>query len=151
ARGKLRATVPPQVEGFTVSTPKLELVDRGTEFGVQVEAGDRTEVHVFQGKLELFDAGSDRNVPRHKALRTGEAVHIEGPGAVRTIKSDPDAFRTARDLEARLEEELRRRQREWLAASEACRQDSTLLVYYRLEEMPADSRTLVDERIQPRP
>ena len=29
-RGKLRATVPPQAHGFTIRTPKLELVDRGT-------------------------------------------------------------------------------------------------------------------------
>src|SRR5262249_23648103 len=58
ARGKLRVTVPPQAQGFTIRSPQFDVVDRGTEFGLQV--GERTEVHVFQGKVELHD-------PRGKA------------------------------------------------------------------------------------
>jgi ferric-dicitrate binding protein FerR (iron transport regulator) len=54
-RGKLRATVPPQAQGFRIGSPKLDLVDRGTEFGLEVGAGDSTEVHVFQGKVELHN------------------------------------------------------------------------------------------------
>src|SRR5262249_25951190 len=52
ARGKLRATVPPHAQGFTVGTPKLKLVDRGTEFGVHIGEEARAEVHVFQGRGE---------------------------------------------------------------------------------------------------
>jgi hypothetical protein len=147
ARGKLRATVPAQAQGFTVTTPTLELVDRGTEFGVQVEPSDKTEVHVFQGKVDLYDAGSNRTAAGHKALTTGEGVHLDGPGALRAIKSDPDAFRTAKDLEVLLEEETRRRQRAWLINSEALRHDPSLLVYYTFQD--DESRTLVDQRSQP--
>ena len=57
-RGKLRAIVPPQAEGFTIGSPVMDLVDRGTEFGLQVGAGDATEVHVFQGKVEWAGAGA---------------------------------------------------------------------------------------------
>src|SRR5262249_3786739 len=35
-RGKLRATVPAQAHGFTIGSPTLDLVDLGTEFGMQV-------------------------------------------------------------------------------------------------------------------
>jgi hypothetical protein len=48
ARGKLRVTVPPHAHGFAIRTPKLELVDLGTEFGVQVDERQGTMVQVFQ-------------------------------------------------------------------------------------------------------
>jgi hypothetical protein len=145
ARGKLRATVPPQAQGFTISSPKLDLVDRGTEFGLQVDGGDRTEVHVFQGKVELYDAGSDRAVAPPKELTTGRALRLNGPDAVQPIESDPAAFRTARDLAARQLDETRRRQREWRSASEALRRDPSLVVYYPFQAENAESRTLLDQ------
>src|SRR5262249_54978204 len=82
ARGKLRATVPPEAQGCKVRTPQLDLVDRGTEFGLQVGAGDRTEVHVFQGKVELYDAGSDPQAAAHQELTTGQGVRLDGPGRI---------------------------------------------------------------------
>lgn len=148
-QGKLRATVPSQAQGFTLTTPKVELVDRGTEFGVQVEPNDMTEVHVFQGKVDLYDAGSNRTTAGHKALKTGEGLHLDGPGVTHPIKSDPDAFRTAKDLEARFDEEIRRRQRDWLSGSDALRQDPSLLVYYTFQAELPDSRTLLDQRNRP--
>jgi hypothetical protein len=145
ARGKLRATVPPQAQGFTISSPKLDLVDRGTEFGLQVDGAERTEVHVFQGKVELYDAGSDRAVAPPKELTTGRGLRLAGLDAVQAIPSDPAAFRTARDLAARHRDETRRRQREWLAASEALRRDPSLVVYYPFRAENNWSRTLLDQ------
>jgi hypothetical protein len=142
ARGKLRATVPPQAHGFTIGTPKLDLVDRGTEFGLQVGAGDKTEVHVFKGKVELYDPGSDRQAPAHPALTTGQSVRLDGPGGFRPITSDPDAFRT---LEEHLAEETLGRHRAWLAGSEAVRRDPSLLVYYTFQAEQPGSRTLLDQ------
>src|SRR5207245_11785406 len=60
-RGKLRATVPPQAQGFAIGAPKFDLVDRGTDFGMQVDANQEAEVQVFQGKVELYDSGADRD------------------------------------------------------------------------------------------
>ena len=56
ARGKLRATVPPQAQGFAIGSPALDLIDRGTEFGLDVGDG-KTEVHVFQGQVDVYDPG----------------------------------------------------------------------------------------------
>jgi hypothetical protein len=145
ARGRLRATVPPQAQGFTLRTPKLDLVDRGTEFGVQVGAGDKTEVHVFQGKVELYDAGPGRQAAPHQELTTGQGVRLEGSGQPHPIRPNPDAFRTARDLEQRQAEETDRRQRAWLASSAALRRDPSLLVYYTFQAEPAPGRTLRDQ------
>ncbi len=149
ARGKLRATVPPEAQGFTISSPELALVDRGTEFGLQVGASGKTEVHVFQGKVELYDPGANREAKPQKELTTGQGLHLDGPGVVRPIESNSADFRTARDLATRSREITRRQQRDWQAASEALRRDPSLLVYYSFQaEQREDalwSRTLRDQ------
>ena len=55
-RGRLRAHVPEQARGFAVLAPTFELVDLGTEFGLNVAEDGVDEIHVFDGKVELYDA-----------------------------------------------------------------------------------------------
>jgi hypothetical protein len=145
ARGKLRATVPQRSQGFTIGSPKLDLVDRGTEFGLEVDQGGRTEVHVFQGKVELHNPATGRKEPPQKELTTGQGVRLDGPGPLRPIRTDPSGFLTPRGLAALSQKDLRRRQRDWLAASAALRKDPSLLVYYPFEPEHPWSRTLRDE------
>lgn len=51
--GRLFAAVPQQAIGFTVTTPNAKIIDLGTEFGVQVDFGQTTELHVVKGKTTL--------------------------------------------------------------------------------------------------
>jgi hypothetical protein len=143
ARGKLRAVVPPQAHGFSIGSPKLDLVDRGTEFGMEVGAGGQTEVHVFQGKVELYDPAAGGKEPRHE-LTTGQGVRVDGPGEARPIQPNPAAFQTAQELAVRSQAETKRRQAAWLEASQALRRDPSLLVYYTFEPEPPGGRTLPD-------
>jgi Concanavalin A-like lectin/glucanases superfamily/FecR protein len=145
AQGKLRTTVPPPAQGFTIRSPKADLVDRGTEFGLQVDAGERTEVHVFEGKVELYDPGSDPGAAPHQDLTTGQGVRVDGPGVVRPIPPNPAAFLTARQLAARAVSEIEQRHKEWLAASAALRRDPDVVVYYPLQGEPAWSRVVVNQ------
>jgi hypothetical protein len=153
ARGKLRAVVPPGAYGFTIGSPAMDLVDRGTEFGLDVGAGGRTEVHVFQGKVELYEpASTGRVAPRHE-LTTGQGVRLDGPGEARPIPTNPDAFSTVQQLAARSQAEIQLRQRQWLEASKALCQDPSLQVYYTFEADRPGGRTLLDrsrERKDPR-
>jgi hypothetical protein len=146
ARGKLRANVPPQAQGFTIGSPKLDLVDRGTEFGLQVDGNDRTEVHVFRGGVDLYEAGSDRSAPPRQALATGQSVCVEGPGASRPIRLDPAAFRTAEFLAERGRAEAKSRQEDWQASSETVRTAPGLVVYYpfQADKNNTWSRNLAD-------
>ncbi|MEQ9070972.1 MAG: FecR domain-containing protein, partial [Gimesia chilikensis] len=48
--GKLAAYVPDEAHGFTVDTPKMEIVDQGTRFGTVVDPLGKAEVHVFEGE-----------------------------------------------------------------------------------------------------
>lgn len=144
ARGKLRARVPPQAVGFRINSPKMDLVDRGTEFGLQVDQGDQTEVHVFKGKVELHVPGAARETPRQE-MTTGQGIRLEGAGMVHPIALNPTAFLTAQDLARRSEQERDRQQRAWLAASAALRRDPDLRVYYPFEADQSWSRTLLDQ------
>jgi hypothetical protein len=153
AAGKLRVSVPPQAHGFTIGSPQFDLVDRGTEFGLSVRGAGPTEVHVFQGKVELYDAGSGRSAPARRELTTGRGLRLDGSGAARPIAPDPAAFLTAEGLAARSAREMSRRQEAWLAASRDLRRDPSLLVYYPFHGEPAWGRTLLDQaagRRQPR-
>jgi hypothetical protein len=143
ARGSLRATVPSQAQGFTIGSPKLDLVDRGTEFGLRVGTDDKTEVHVFQGKVDLYD-GAQRVAAAPKELTTGKGIRIDGPGQISSIPTDPTAFETAEGLANRAIAQLRTRQKEWLKSSHAWRRDPTLKVYYTFQQPEAWNRTLPD-------
>ncbi|MCI0464060.1 MAG: hypothetical protein L0Z62_44565 [Gemmataceae bacterium] len=156
ASGKVRVTVPPHAQGFTIGTPKLDLIDRGTEFGLDIKPGGRTEVHVFKGWVELFDPGADRKSAKPRKLERGEGVRLDGPGGpggAPAIPVNPAAFPTAQYLATRSLAETRQRQKEWLAASEALRKDRTLEVYYSFRRESQWSRTLanqVHDRPEPR-
>jgi hypothetical protein len=141
AGGKLRATVPAAAQGFTVRSPKFDLVDRSTEFGLDV--GDRTEVHVFQGKVDLYDPAARKKGPRTE-LTTGQGVSLDGAAGRRPIPTNPAAFLTAGELAARTEAEIEQRRREWTDASRALRADPGVALYYPFEPNPASPRTVPD-------
>ena len=50
--GQLFADVPANARGFRVTTPGLEVIDLGTQFGVRVDASG-ADVHVFEGEVEV--------------------------------------------------------------------------------------------------
>ena len=51
-QGSLTADVPPPATGFTVNTRRVNVVDIGTRFGVSVDPGGDTELHVMEGAVE---------------------------------------------------------------------------------------------------
>jgi hypothetical protein len=60
--GKLFAHVSKQGSGFSVSTSNSKIVDMGTEFGVLSHIDGNTEVHMYQGKANLF--AGQKNQPK---------------------------------------------------------------------------------------
>src|SRR5262245_11721280 len=142
-RGKLRATVPPQAHGFTIGSPGLDLVDRGTEFGLEV-GGGKTDVHVFQGQVDVYEPGREKSAAL-KILKTGQAASRDGPGPVNSIRSNPSSFPSAAEMAERAEGDTLRRQQEWADASKEWRKDPTLLVYYTFQPGGTGPRTLLDQ------
>ena len=58
--GRLYAIVPREAIGFTVKTPSAQIVDLGTEFGVDCSLHSDTSLHVMKGKTVLI-AGNKSN------------------------------------------------------------------------------------------
>lgn len=58
--GRLYARVPREAIGFTVKTPSAQIVDLGTEFGIECDLRSNTSLHVTKGKTVLI-AGDKSN------------------------------------------------------------------------------------------
>ena len=86
--GAVYAHVPPAARGFRVVAPGLDVVDRGTNFGVRTEAkATATEVHVFEGLVDAtaVDAGG-RPTAGPVEVTTGKAVgHAEAAAGTQPI------------------------------------------------------------------
>lgn len=88
--GRLSANVPPAGKGFTVQTPSADVIDHGTEFGVEVTAGLGSEIHVFQGEVEVKSRTEENESLR---LFTDQATRVdEVAGLPAGITVAPDRF-----------------------------------------------------------
>jgi hypothetical protein len=84
-RGRVTARVGDGAKGFTVETPSALVVDRGTEFGVEVDASGRTLVVVFRGAVDLSRNGpADSPTPAHR-LVGGDAVRVDPTGPLSRV------------------------------------------------------------------
>jgi ferric-dicitrate binding protein FerR (iron transport regulator) len=136
SQGRLRAEVPEVARGFTVTTPQLQVVDLGTEFGVAV-TGSMEEVHVFQGRVTLKTAGGPvQEVP------AGQARAVINNAEPHAIPSTPAAFAKAVDLERKAMAAQDQRQQVWQQAAIRWDADAALLVHFDFAKDAIADRTL---------
>ncbi|MFD0893860.1 hypothetical protein KBB96_10585 [Luteolibacter ambystomatis] len=89
AVGKLVAYVPKGAEGFHVDYAKGRVVDLGTEFAMDVHEDGRTELGVFDGKVQLHVPGQDvRLLQVNQALMHDD----QAEDVVSSIPLDRDKF-----------------------------------------------------------
>lgn len=89
--GRCVAHVPPMASGFTIEANGSQIVDLGTEFGVETNANMETDIYVFKGKVELTikDAPLDSKIE----LVANEGVRSSAKmGIITPIKIDTDRF-----------------------------------------------------------
>jgi hypothetical protein len=79
-RGQATARVPESSKGFAIKTPEAKVVDQGTEFGVAARDDGKTDVVVFEGKVDVGETG--RGLRETKRLAVGEAARIDGEGSI---------------------------------------------------------------------
>lgn len=88
--GRLSANVPPAGKGFTVQTPSADVIDHGTEFGVEVTEGVGSEIHVFKGEVEVKSRTVETESLR---LFTDQATRVDSVGGSPAgIRVAPDRF-----------------------------------------------------------
>ncbi len=98
-RGKLVGYCPPKARGFEVRTPSGNVVDLGTEFGVDVDEQGVAEVHVLAGKVSVRPVSTNDNAAGTFELVAGHASRIDArDGSVQAIVLSVDAFRSLRPL-----------------------------------------------------
>ena len=93
--GQVTANVPPEGIGFTIDTPSAEVIDYGTEFAVEVGQDGASEVHVFQGEVEVLPRVEDSEPVR---LFTNAATRVELASNV-PMGIDVDESRFLRSLD----------------------------------------------------
>jgi len=82
--GRIYAVVPERAHGFTVMARDTKIVDLGTEFGVEVDKSNNTQLHVTRGETLLFSGDKNSKKPPVK-VNGGAARQIDSAGIVRNI------------------------------------------------------------------
>jgi hypothetical protein len=96
--GRLAAMAPPAARGFTIRTPSATVIDRGTEFGVSVDADGTSEAHVFAGRVEVaVQGGQDGSAGSWTTLAVGQAARVQvgaaqGAVPIQQMAAAPDRF-----------------------------------------------------------
>lgn len=126
--GRMMAEVPPQARGFRVHAARMDVTDLGTAFGLVV-GGGQTEVHVFQGSVEVQATG----VPKSQRLLSGTGAIAAEAGSMRMATADAAAFASLFDLQAKSAAAEARLYDRWRSASAWRNQDPSLLVHFDFE------------------
>jgi hypothetical protein len=80
--GKIRVRAPSGAEGFTVNAPGYEVVDLGTEFGLNLGSDGKSQMMVFKGEATVSVLGGNGHSLGSALIERSRAVEID-PGAVR--------------------------------------------------------------------
>lgn len=128
--GKLRSHVPPNATGFSVLTPKFELVDLGTEFAVDVSSDGRSDVHVFEGEVELYLADGKREPSHKEVLLGGNAMLWSAEGKKTPRAAIPESFTSFAAIRDREQSASEKRFENWRRRNEQMRNDPRVVAHY---------------------
>jgi Concanavalin A-like lectin/glucanases superfamily/FecR protein len=134
--GRLLAEVPPAARGFHVKTAQVNVVDRGTAFGIDATHG-QTEVHVFKGEVE-FSAGSIAK----QSLGEGRAAMVQGSAPLRLMAASTETFAPMFEFQKRSLASEAVRYDQWRLTSAQLNQDPSLVVHYDFENLTESDWTL---------
>ncbi len=98
--GRLVAQVPSAAVGFAVVTPGAEVIDLGTEFGVEVRQDGGTEVHVVRGTVAVRQTTGGAAPNRIIRLGAGQAVRVSAAAGTSSVTFDRARFDKALELAA---------------------------------------------------
>lgn len=142
-RGRLRAHVPEPARGFAVLAPSFELVDVGTDFGLDVSQDGVSEVHVFDGKVELYDTKSNRNLATRRELNAGDALAVDRNGTARRTAAREADFVTPSRLSEMADVQRQEQLLDWCAFRDSQQEDRRVVAYFSFDRNSTDDRLLV--------
>lgn len=91
-QGTITAEVPPGAPNLLIKTPKLDVIDFGTEFGLQVANQNQVEVHVFDGEVGLTPPTSPSD--EAQTFIEGQAAVMDETGRIQqhSLEDRPRLF-----------------------------------------------------------
>lgn len=141
--GKLRAHVPARAKGFTIGTKSGDVVDLGTEFGLDISTDGPSELHVIDGEVDFHDTVQKSNAPQR--LVGGQAIEVARDGQPhRLMETDASRFVNHQELLALASAKHDGRRREWIEYHHKLRIDPTLVADYVFSDGEGWGRTLVN-------
>ncbi|MDR3403753.1 MAG: FecR domain-containing protein [Chthoniobacter sp.] len=144
--GKVTVRVPPPARGFKLRTAGMDLVDLGTEFGVNADAGGATEVHVFEGKVEAHPENAAMQL-----LSTGQSLRRDGDHTLSPGQAKPEDFPSIEGLNEISASQAQARYDAWWQHAQQTASDPRLIASYLFKHGPDDRwNRLVNNFAEPR-
>jgi hypothetical protein len=141
SKGKLRSTVPPQAQGFTIGTPGMDVVDLGTEFALRVDEKGGGQVHVIEGEIQLHSGGINHAKPG-QSFYAGQGALFTPFKTATPAQTDPSTFVGRAELIDLAKGSSDERSKEWRAYSQKVRAWPETVAYYAFDQTEPWSRTL---------
>ncbi|EMI57238.1 LamG-like jellyroll fold domain-containing protein [Rhodopirellula sallentina] len=140
--GRLRVHVPKPARGFSVLAPSIELVDLGTEFGLDVLQNGDAEVHVFDGKVELYDAETNRDIETRRVLNAGDALTVNHDGTSTPIDLRDADFVSPSLLNQIADGRQKKQLSDWRTFRDAMQDDPRVVAYFPFDRNDVEDRIL---------
>ena len=135
--GRIRAWVPPQARGFQVVSPEFELIDLGTEFGMEVGGNAGSKVEVFDGEVELHPAGAGAPSSAPLRLLEGAGIAWASSGQRTDIRANASGFPSFDDVRSRSDQRAKERYAAWQQWNRTIANDPRVAVRYDFEKLDA--------------
>jgi hypothetical protein len=130
--GSLRVQVPPAARGFRLNAPDTEIVDLGTEFGLEVADG-QSKVAVFDGEIAM----RHRDGPEQR-VGAGVAWTLPIDGEPEPLGSDALQVPDPELLGPRLDDQRRASFGSWQSQRDRLARDPRLIAYYSFDQPRSD-------------
>lgn len=137
-KGKIRARVPEQAQGFSIQTPSFELIDLGTEFGMDVSTSGAANVRVFDGEVELHTANRSK-----QSVLGGQAIAIDSEGNSSPMQDESFLYPDFAEVQARADSDAVEKLDRWKIWNESLRADSRIVARFDFEDRTLDHGAIV--------
>ena len=125
--GKATCEVAAHGRGFRMSAPGMEVLDRGTAFGLKAPREGVPEVHVLEGKVSVWQESTPSAAQRE--LDAASALRLT-PNGFASTSFTPAEFTRTESLRRQEEISARGQQQRWEQAARALDDHPAVLVHY---------------------
>jgi len=131
--GSLRAKVPEIARGFTVQSRHFELVDLGTEFGIDFSEEGSSEVLVFDGEVEIYPPDGKRQPEHRKNLLGGSGLTFAASGETGSTVPGTKNFPSFEDAKKRSQDASQGHLDRWKTWSESLANNPRVAAHFDFE------------------